>query len=168
MCLDDLRDAKNVTNKEIVPFAKLKADKAVPVGGPGVLAQSEPQAQPKAHCATAFGVELEPVHSVEDLLVVGVNTMRAWSAAGADLALGGHIHLPYTLALPGLAPPMWVVQAGTAVSLRTRPGVPNSVNMLRWGEALGCCRIKQWDFAPLDRVFIRKAITAVQPDRPDR
>ena len=43
--------------------------------------------------------------------------MRLWSAAGADAVMGGHIHLPYTLALQGLARHTWVVQAGTAVSI---------------------------------------------------
>jgi len=193
--------------------------------------------RPYARYATEFGAELEPVHSSQDLLVVCVNTtrawrhkngevsaaqvdrvakllaaasprqlrvvvvhqpaavtqagdrpnllrghgiaVRAWSAAGADLLMGGHIHLPYTLALQGLARRLWVVQAGTAVSNRTRPGVPNSVNVLRWGEASrvyevkaqtrsearDCCLIEQWDFARPDRVFVRTAVTHVQPDR---
>jgi len=193
--------------------------------------------RPHAHFAAAFGAELEPVHSSRSLLVVCVNTtrawrhkngevsaaqiqrvanllsaaspaqlrvvvvhqpaavtqvrdrpnllrghtdaVRAWSAAGADLVMGGHIHLPYILALPGLARRLWVVQAGTAVSSRTRPGVPNSVNVLRWGEsscgsraeaslqseAANCCLIEQWDFARTDGAFVRTAVTAVQPDR---
>ena len=179
--------------------------------------------QPYARYATAFGDDLEPVHSSQNLLVVGVNTTRAWrhkngevstaqidrvanlltatrpgqlrvvvvhqplavteardqhnllrghraaarawSAAGADLVLGGHIHLPFTLALQGFARPMWVVQAGTAVSSRTRPGAPNSVNVLRWDKVASCCLIEQWDFEPLDRVFVHKAVTAVKPDR---
>lgn len=193
--------------------------------------------RPYARYATVFGADLEPVHSSPDLLVVGVNTtrawrhktgevstaqikrvanlltaahpqqlrvvvvhqpaavtraedqpdllrghpaaLRAWSAAGVDLVLGGHIHLPYTLAQQGLARRLWVVQAGTAVSSRTRPGVPNSVNILRWGEASDargeqaqtgskagkCCLIEQWDFVRHDRVFVRTAMTAVQPER---
>jgi len=193
--------------------------------------------RPYARYALAFGAELEPVHASQDLLVVCVNTtrawrhkngevstaqidrvakllaaasprqlrvvgvhqpaavtqardrpnllrghgaaMRAWSAAGVDLVMGGHIHLPYTLALHGLARRLWVVQAGTAVSSRIRQGVPNSVNVLRWGEASGgpgvqaqtrfeagdCCLIERWDFAHRDRVFVRTAVTPVQPDR---
>jgi len=180
--------------------------------------------RPYARYAQAFGAELEPVHSTQDLLVIGVNTTRArrhkngevstaqidhvakrlaaasprqlrvvvvhqpvavtqtrdqtnllrghssatrvWSAAGADLVMGGHIHLPYILALPGLARPLWAVQAGTSVSSRTRPGVPNSVNVLRWNKASDdYCVIEQWDFAPLDRVFARTTFTAVRPDR---
>ena len=194
-------------------------------------------ARPYARYAAVFGQALEPVHSTQDLLVIGVNTTRAWrhkngevstaqidrvaklltaasprqlrvvvvhqpaavtqdrdrpnllrghraatqawSAAGADLVMGGHIHLPYTLALQGLARQLWVVQAGTAVSSRTRPNVPNSVNLLRWGaasagpddqlhngpEAGACCLIERWDFAQTDRVFVRTALTTVQPDR---
>jgi hypothetical protein len=193
--------------------------------------------RPYAHYAAVFGADLEPVQSASDLLVLGVNTtrawrhkngevsaaqidrvarrlsaaspqqlrvvvvhqpaavteacdrpdllrghpaaLRAWSAAGADLVLGGHIHLPYTQAQHGLARRLWVVQAGTAVSSRTRPGVPNSVHILRWGaafdargggaqtgvEAAANCLIEQWDFARHDRVFVRTAVTTVQSER---
>jgi len=197
--------------------------------------------RPYARYAKAFGAELEPVYASQDLLVICVNTTRAWrhkngevsaaqidrvaklliaaspqqlrvvvvhqpaavaqarerpnllrghgaatrawSAAGADLVMGGHIHLPYTLALQGLARRLWVVQAGTAVSSRTRPGVPNSVNVLRWSEAsnrggsqaiaragsaagaAAHCLIEQWDFAHPDRGFVRMAVSPVQPER---
>jgi hypothetical protein len=62
---------------------------------------------------------------------------------------------------------MWVVQAGTAVSSRTRPGVPNSVNVLRWGAgmAAGCCRIEQWDYAAAGRAFACAAVNEVRPAR---
>jgi 3',5'-cyclic AMP phosphodiesterase CpdA len=193
--------------------------------------------RPYARYATAFGAELEPVHTSPNWLVIGVNTTRAWrhkngevspeqidrvarrlsaatpgqlrlvvvhqpmavtqasdrpnllrghteaqrvwSAAGADVVMGGHIHLPYTLALHGWARRLWVVQAGTAVSSRTRPGVPNSVNILRWGEAAGApgdpppaqtepgrhCHIEQWDFAREAQAFVCGAVTAVRPER---
>ena len=114
-----------------------------------------------------------------DLLRGHAEATRVWSAAGADLVMGGHIHLPYTLVLPGLARRLWAVQAGTAVSSRTRPGVPNSVNILRWGEASGergdqaqtapgageSCLIEQWDFARDVQTFVCTAVTAVQPER---
>ena len=73
--------------------------------------------------------------------------LQAWSAAGADLVLGGHIHLPYVMDLvkrPTPTPrPMWCVQAGTAVSARVRHGTSNSVNLIGWtpprpGEARQC------------------------------
>ena len=104
---------------------------------------------------------------------------RAWAAAGADLVLGGHIHLPFTLPLHGLARRLWAVQAGTAVSARTRSGVPNSVNILRWGGAAehgahsaparalpdGCCLIERWDFDQRERAFVHTGTTTVQPER---
>lgn len=193
--------------------------------------------RPYARYSAVFGAELEPVHDTADLLVVGVNTTRAWrhkhgevspaqidrvaellcaarpqqlrlvvvhqpvavtldsdrsnllrghraatqawSAAGADLVMGGHIHLPFTLALPGLTRRLLAVQAGTAVSARTRAGAPNSVNVLRWGESCAAdlaqagvrthaqnrCLIEQWDFSHRDRVFACAAVTPVQPDR---
>jgi hypothetical protein len=71
--------------------------------------------------------------------------LQRWAAAGADLVMGGHIHLPYVIALQDMARPIWAVQAGTTVSSRVRKDVPNSVNLLCWGEdsAPGCCRIEQ-------------------------
>jgi 3',5'-cyclic AMP phosphodiesterase CpdA len=98
---------------------------------------------------------------------------RAWSVAGADVVMGGHIHLPYTLVLQSSGRRLWVVQAGTAASSRTRAGVPNSVNILRWGGAQGatgeskqaCGFIERWDFAARERRFVRAAVCPVQPDR---
>lgn len=184
--------------------------------------------RPHARYSAAFGADLEPVHRSPDLLVVGVNTTRAWrhrngevsrdqidrvvghldgasaaqlrvvvvhqpvavtreedrphrlrghhvalsrwAEAGADLVLGGHIHLPYVMALQGLARPIWAVQAGTAVSSRVRAGVPNSVNLLRWGmaAAAGSCRIEQWDCAAGARGFVLARVTEVRPERPLR
>ncbi len=94
--------------------------------------------------------------------------LRRWAAAGADLVMGGHIHLPYVQALHGLARPMWAVQAGTAVSSRVRAGVPNSVNLLRWQGAVapqGGCLIEQWDYARGARAFVRTAVSTVHPAR---
>jgi 3',5'-cyclic AMP phosphodiesterase CpdA len=179
--------------------------------------------RPYARHIAAFGSDLEPVHCSTDLMVVCVNTTRAWrhkhgevsglqidrvartlagagasqlrvvvvhqpvavtraedvpnrlrghaaalhrwSAAGADLVMGGHIHLPYVMALHGLARPMWAVQAGTAVSSRMRKGVPNSVNLLRCGadSSPGCCLIEQWDFSAADQAFARAEVTEVRP-----
>ena len=51
----------------------------------------------------------------------------------------------------------WIVQAGTAVSSRTRDGVPNSVNLLRCeaSPAARRCRIERWDYADDERAFGR-------------
>ena len=93
--------------------------------------------------------------------------LQRWATAGADLVLGGHIHLPYVMALKDLARPMWAVQAGTAVSTRVRPGVPNSVNLLRWGQdsTPGLCQVEQWDFAEDVGLFVRIKLSEVRPTR---
>jgi len=178
---------------------------------------------PYARYTAAFGAELEPVHRSADLLVVGVNTTRAWrhkhgevsgtqvqrvadalagasaaqlrvvvvhqpvavvrtqdavhrlrghhealqhwARAGADLVLGGHIHLPYLAPVQGLARPVWAVQAGTAVSSRVRPGVPQSVNLLRWDAGTGGCLIERWDHSAAEARFVRSSVTEVHPER---
>lgn len=76
---------------------------------------------------------------------------HAWAEAGADLLLGGHIHLPYVRPLnerlDGLAQSPWVVQAGTAVSRRVRGGIPNSVNLIRHArEDAPHCEVERWDY----------------------
>jgi 3',5'-cyclic AMP phosphodiesterase CpdA len=93
--------------------------------------------------------------------------LREWAAAGADLVLGGHIHLPYVLPLHerpgGLRRRLWAVQAGTAVSQRVREGVPNSVNLIRWGGVLppGRCLVERWDYlAGMDN-FVRGRVSAL-------
>ena len=183
--------------------------------------------RPYARFSAAFGTDLEPVHRSADLLVVCVNTTRAWrhkdgevsplqvdrvaqlladaqpgqlrivvvhqpvavtrdedkpnllrghalavprwAAAGADLVMGGHIHLPYVQALPGFARPLWAVQAGTALSSRVRDGIPNSVNLLRWGGGApaGCCTIERWDFSARNLAFAHAKRTEIRPVRGD-
>ncbi|MEO6368949.1 MAG: metallophosphoesterase, partial [Steroidobacteraceae bacterium] len=58
--------------------------------------------------------------------------LDSWMAAGADLFLGGHIHLPYCLEVrttnhreSGV-----LLQAGTCLSRRVRDGIPNSWNLV--------------------------------------
>ncbi|MDB5929639.1 MAG: metallophosphoesterase [Polaromonas sp.] len=78
--------------------------------------------------------------------------VRAWAGAGADIVMGGHIHLPYlcdlSSRLNGLERRLWCVQAGTALSTRVREGIPNSVNLIRY-EGVGQpvpCLLERWDF----------------------
>jgi len=82
----------------------------------------------------------------------------AWASAGADLLLGGHIHLPYVRPLRerfrDLPRSVWAVQAGTAVSSRVRDGIPNSVNLIRYtcAERPRRCVVERWDHdAPVQR-----------------
>ena len=92
--------------------------------------------------------------------------VRAWGAAGADMIVGGHIHLPFVLrlndALPDAPPdgppdaPLWAVQAGTAISQRVRADAGNSVNLIRIGSASTerpPCQVERWDYRADSRRF---------------
>jgi 3',5'-cyclic AMP phosphodiesterase CpdA len=78
--------------------------------------------------------------------------VRAWAAAGADIVMGGHIHLPYVCELSstvsGISRRMWCVQAGTAVSSRIRREAPNSVNLLEFANDGDVLRssVERWDY----------------------
>lgn len=102
----------------------------------------------------------QPVHVITDsdranLLVGYQQAIEAWTAAGADIILGGHIHLPYVRPLtPAPGRTLWAVQAGTAVSRRIRNGMPNSVNVIRYERSdKRECIVEQWDFDMRSRTF---------------
>jgi 3',5'-cyclic AMP phosphodiesterase CpdA len=90
----------------------------------------------------------------KDRLHGGDEAVKAWSEAGADLVLGGHIHLPYVTdvcsQVKGTSRAMYCVQAGTAVSTRVRYSTPNSVNVIRWEPpapgARRICKLERWDY----------------------
>lgn len=96
--------------------------------------------------------------------------LQAWGAAGVELLLGGHIHLPFVKALPFGG---WAVQAGTAVSSRVRGVAGNSVNLVRTGVDAAPSRavVEQWDFDHAQKVFVRcqvhrlEAVAAPEPRR---
>jgi 3',5'-cyclic AMP phosphodiesterase CpdA len=102
-----------------------------------------------------------------NLLHGHAQAQQSWAAAGCDVVLGGHIHLPYVMALAGLARPMWALQAGTCVSRRVRAGAANSVSVLRWGgdTVPGSCIIEQWDYATATQSFVCADVTEVRPAR---
>jgi hypothetical protein len=97
--------------------------------------------------------------------------VRAWAAAGADLVIGGHIHLPYVCELSsrvaGLGRRLWCVQAGTALSSRVRWEAPNSVNLLRYdaaGDPLQC-QSERWDYLSVAGRFELVDASALLLDR---
>lgn len=95
-------------------------------------------------------------HDVENLLHGCEAAVQAWARAGADVIMGGHIHLPYVRLLTmqhGLDRRVWTVQAGTAVSRRVRGGVPNSVNVLRYSAPEQICTVERWDYDAQTRRF---------------
>lgn len=112
-------------------------------------------------------VAVTRAEDVTNLLRGHEAALQCWAEAGADVVMGGHIHLPFVIALQGLARPIWAVQAGTAISSRVREGVPNSVNLLRWGAdaAPGSCRVEQWDYAAKNRAFLLAKVSEVRPAR---
>lgn len=102
--------------------------------------------------------------------------VRRWAEAGADLILGGHIHLPYVCALherhDKVARRLWAVQAGTAVSSRVRHGAGNSVNLIRYGDAGSdgkpsplSCAVERWDYQHQTRHFMPVNVIALDLDR---
>lgn len=86
--------------------------------------------------------------------------VRAWSEAGADLILAGHIHLPFVLPLhetfSGLPRPVWALNAGTAVSSRVRYDAGNSVNVLRPASSATerTCVIEHFSYSPPKSAFV--------------
>jgi len=95
--------------------------------------------------------------------------LQAWAAAGADLILGGHIHLPYVMDLQAREPatprPMWCVQAGTALSSRVRHNTSNSVNLILWeGSAQPqqrSCTVERCDYSPASGRFETASVTTL-------
>jgi hypothetical protein len=94
--------------------------------------------------------------------------VREWANAGAELLMGGHIHLPYVRPLSerfhDLPRNVWVVQAGTAVSYRVRHDAPNSINLIRYTRTVTPrrCVVERWDhtaarcrFEPVECTEIR-------------
>lgn len=95
--------------------------------------------------------------------------IRRWREAGADLVLGGHIHLPYVLPLRGPAAPqagdapalrpLWAVQAGTAMSERVRREAGPSVNVIRTRGGLHrLALIERWDHIDAAQGFQRVSV----------
>jgi 3',5'-cyclic AMP phosphodiesterase CpdA len=111
-------------------------------------------------CATS-GAQLrivvthQPVHvlrgsEVHNRVHGYLPAVRAWVAAGADVIMGGHIHLPYVALLnddfPELPRRCWIVQGGTALSHRVRARHPNSVNLIHHSAGSTECRVERWDY----------------------
>jgi 3',5'-cyclic AMP phosphodiesterase CpdA len=116
----------------------------------------------------------QPVHVTQpedavNLLHGHAAAVKRWAAAGADLILGGHIHLPFIAALheryADLPRRLWAVQAGTAVSARIRNNVANSVNLIRYSaQAPRCCAIERWDYQPAEQRFTAAAVQTLRLD----
>ncbi|MBC7982936.1 MAG: metallophosphoesterase [Candidatus Obscuribacterales bacterium] len=114
----------------------------------------------------------QPVHVIDDhdipnLLYGREDAVRAWSQAGADIIMGGHIHLPHVRPLSdrftNLPRRVWSVQAGTAVSHRVRDNAPNSVNIVRPHPSK--CVVERWDYDAVSSAFRLQEQHALELDR---
>ncbi len=106
--------------------------------------------------------------SDEDNLLGGHrHAVPVWAAAGGDIIMGGHIHLPYVRSLrttfAELPRDIWTVQAGTAVSSRIREGIPNSVNLVRCPGTSSPrrCTVERWDYAAASERFERHTVESL-------
>ena len=97
----------------------------------------------------------QPVHVLRDSEVHNRvhgyrQAVKTWADAGADIIMGGHIHLPYVAPLgehfPEVSRRCWAVQAGTAVSHRVRARHPNSVNLIHYSAGSEQCSVERWDY----------------------
>jgi len=83
--------------------------------------------------------------------------LQRWAAAGLDLVMGGHIHLPYVLALStqyaGLAKEIWGVQAGTTFSSRVRGNAPNSFNRIYLDKRARQVSVERWEYSHARSTF---------------
>jgi len=103
------------------------------------------------------------------------HAVRQWAKAGADLIVGGHAHLPYALPLADrmeLARPVWIVQAGTALSTRVRAGIPNSINLIRYdagGLHERTARVARFDYEEESQRFLQtpQQVLALAPAQTD-
>jgi 3',5'-cyclic AMP phosphodiesterase CpdA len=118
----------------------------------------------------------QPVHvirekDIENLLINHERAITAWAAAGADLVLGGHIHLPYVRPLNtekrALSSELWSVQAGTALSTRIREGISNSFNVIHHDPTSdrSNCVVEQWDYNEANGRFDPGGKTTVPLER---
>jgi 3',5'-cyclic AMP phosphodiesterase CpdA len=117
----------------------------------------------------------QPVHVIRQqdfrhLLRGYDRAVRSWAEAGADIVMGGHIHLPY---LRKLSEPVsdvhrrvWALQAGTATSKRVRAGFPNSINFIRYARQPPLvCTVERWDYDAGSAEFARFSSESLELER---
>lgn len=76
----------------------------------------------------------------DEVLLNAREAVHAFARERFDVILSGHVHVPLVTTTRGLFPDLRrhfvLAGAGTAVSYRTRPGAPNSFNLISCGERL--------------------------------
>lgn len=108
------------------------------------MAASADPANPADPSRWRIAVVHQPLHTLldedrDECLIGAAAIADALAGCGADLVLSGHVHMPLladTRAIFAGLPRHFVLSgAGTAVSWRTRPGAPNSFNLLQLDDA---------------------------------
>lgn len=93
------------------------------------------------------------------------HALACWLDAGADLFVGGHIHLPYCMPATSTSSARRgvIAQAGTCLSSRVRHDVPNSYNRLIFesSDITRRMRVEQRDYdSGTDRFALKRSTTA--------
>lgn len=114
-------------------------------------------------------------HDVSNLALGREIAIPAWVDAGLDLLVVGHVHLPFIGELKGSVDnTAWTVQAGTAMSSRTRGLIPNSFNVIRYQSSAHGTQsasasgrdffVERWDYADLESRFVQTGSTHLSHD----
>lgn len=96
-----------------------------------VAARLRAQPQPFRIVAVHHPLAVADPNDAHDLARGAEDALAAWSAAGADLVLTGHIHLSGCFSTGPARRRLIALQAGTAVSARRRGGRPNAYHLVR-------------------------------------
>jgi 3',5'-cyclic AMP phosphodiesterase CpdA len=99
-----------------------------------------------------------------DLVGRAARAMKVLDACNVDLLLAGHLHRGYAGDIrthyPAARRAMIAIQAGTAISCRTREGEPNAYNVLHLERKLIEIEVRAWNgksFASLQRTTYDRA-----------
>lgn len=106
---------------------------------------------------THHPLQVQHAHDLEDRPWGHARALAQWASDGCDLLLSGHLHEP---ALMVAAPGCWLAQAGSCMSRRLPPGIPNSVHLFSHEAAPGAGRrCERWDYDAASRRFWRSQVS---------
>ncbi|KRB92724.1 metallophosphoesterase family protein [Noviherbaspirillum sp. Root189] len=125
-----------------------------------------PSMTPRLRIACAH----QPLHTAwledqHEVLIDAGNAAAAFAGHDIDIVLSGHVHVPLVTttreAFPELRRHFILSGAGTAVSHRTRPGAPNSFNVITTcpESAVRSVKVAIWRFNPESGHFAVHQVT---------